>query len=215
MLILHRDDDYRLMFNPSGLAKSVLLIMLMAALITVLPAHALDVAAVPVSKQNKTGLYLDAREAYELKQRLADKVLFIDIRTRAEISSLGMPTLVDAHIPFLEYLENPAWDDKNLRFKMEFNPGFSAEMQRRMHERGLSKDDTVILICRSGDRSARATDYLLEDGYKKIYTVIDGFEGDMQKDGPNAGRRMVNGWKNANLPWSYQLDKNKMYLQKR
>lgn len=194
-----------------SLAASALLLTLTSTL----PAFAIDVAAVPPSKQNKAGLYLDAREAYELKQRLGDKALFIDIRTRAEISYVGMPTLVDAHIPFLEHPENPPWDDKNSRFKMEFNPGFSAEMQRRMNERGLSKDDTVILICRSGDRSSRAADYLLEDGFKKIYTVTDGFEGDLQKDGSNAGRRLVNGWKNAGLPWSYQLDKSKMYLQKR
>ena len=194
-----------------SLAASALLLTLTIAL----PASAIDVAAVPASKQNKAGLYFDAREAYELKQRLGDKALFIDIRTRAEISYVGMPTLVDAHIPFLEHPENPLWDDKNGRFKMEFNPGFSAEIQRRMNERGLTKDDTVILICRSGDRSSRAADYLLEDGFKKTYTVIDGFEGDLQKNGANAGRRLVNGWKNADLPWSYQLDKSKMYLQKR
>jgi hypothetical protein len=38
--------------------------------------------------------------------------------------------------------------------------------------------------------------------------VVDGFEGDMSKD----GRRAVNGWKNAGLPWSYQLAREKMYF---
>jgi hypothetical protein len=42
--------------------------------------------------------------------------------------------------------------------------------------------------------------------------VVDGFEGDMAKDGPKAGQRVLNGWKNAGLPWSYQLDKSKMYF---
>lgn len=181
-------------------------------LIGMAPAGALELSAVPVAKQNKTGLYLDAKEAYELKQRLAGKALFVDIRTRAEIIALGMPANADAHVPFLEHADNAPWDDKNGRFKMEFNREFPAEMQRRMSEKGLAKDDVVILICRSGDRSSRAADYLLEDGYKKVYTVIDGFEGDLQKDGPNAGRRIVNGWKNAGLPWSYQLDKSKMVL---
>jgi hypothetical protein len=34
----------------------------------------------------------------------------------------------------------------------------------------------------------------------------------MAKDGPQAGKRVVNGWKNAGLPWSYQLEKEKFSL---
>ena len=34
----------------------------------------------------------------------------------------------------------------------------------------------------------------------------------MAKEGPKAGQRAVNGWKNAGLPWSYKLDKAKMYF---
>jgi hypothetical protein len=45
-----------------------------------------------------------------------------------------------------------------------------------------------------------------------VYTVIDGFEGDVGKDGPQAGQRVVNGWKNDGLPWTYKLDKDKLYL---
>ena len=81
-----------------------------------------------------------------------------------------------------------------------------------MAAKGLSKNDTVILMCRSGDRSSKATNLLAELGYTKVYTVIDGFEGDVAKDGPQAGQRVVNGWKNAGLPWTYKLDKDKLYL---
>jgi len=45
-----------------------------------------------------------------------------------------------------------------------------------------------------------------------VYTVVDGFEGDVAKEGPNAGKRVVNGWKNAGLPWSYRLEKEKFTL---
>ena len=41
---------------------------------------------------------------------------------------------------------------------------------------------------------------------------VDGFEGDAVAEGPQAGQRLLNGWKNAGLPWTYKLDKNKMYL---
>jgi hypothetical protein len=33
------------------------------------------------------------------------------------------------------------------------------------------------------------------------------------KSGNNEGKRRLNGWKNANLPWSYTLDRNKMYFE--
>jgi len=38
--------------------------------------------------------------------------------------------------------------------------------------------------------------------------VLNGFEGELSAK----GRRNVNGWKNDGLPWSYELDRNKMYF---
>lgn len=175
-------------------------------------ALAADPARVPPNKQTKAALYLDAREAYELKQTLGDKTLLIDVRTRAEITYLGMPTVADAHIPAFEHPPNAGWDEKNGRFVTEPNADFEPELVRRLAERGLGKDDPLILICRSGDRTARVANFLTEQGYTRVYSVIDGFEGDVAADGPNAGQRVVNGWKNAGLPWTYKLDKQKMYL---
>ncbi|WP_295888318.1 hypothetical protein [uncultured Thiohalocapsa sp.] len=34
---------------------------------------------------------------------------------------------------------------------------------------------------------------------------------DKAKAGPRKGERVVNGWKNAGLPWTYKLDKAAMY----
>ena len=42
--------------------------------------------------------------------------------------------------------------------------------------------------------------------------MVDGFEGDTVKDGEKKNWRLVNGWKNSGLPWSYALNKAKMYL---
>lgn len=174
--------------------------------------QAADPARVPPNKQTKAGLYLNSREAYELKQKLGDKALFVDVRTRAEISYLGMPSVADAHIPAFEHPANAAWDDKSGRFKMEPNTDFEPELARRLALRQLGKQDTVILICRSGDRTSRAVNFLTELGYSKVYTVVDGFEGDAIAEGPQAGQRVLNGWKNTGLPWTYKLDKDKMYL---
>lgn len=65
-------------------------------------------------------------------------------------------------------------------------------------------------MCRSGSRSAKAANLLDQMGYKNVYTILDGFEGDKAKSGPNKGHRVVNGWKNSPLPWSYKLAKGKM-----
>jgi len=175
---------------------------------------AIDASQVPQIKSTKPKLYLDAKEAYALKKKLGDKALFVDVRTRSEVSYLGMPTIADANIPYVEHSDDAPWDDKNGRFRLDVNNDFGPELARRMSAKGLGKDDTVILMCRSGDRSARAANLLSDLGYSKVYTVVDGFEGDLAKDGPQAGQRVVNGWKNAGLPWSYKLEKEKLYFPK-
>lgn len=177
-------------------------------------ASAYEASQVPEIKRTKQALYLDAAEAYALKQQLGEKAFFVDVRTRGEVSYLGMPSVADAHIPYVEHPEDAPWDDKAGRFKLDVNSDFGPELVRRLTAKGLGKEDAIILMCRSGDRSARAANLLNELGYKKVYTVVDGFEGDLAKDGTKAGQRAVNGWKNAGLPWSYKLDKNKLYFPK-
>ncbi len=177
-------------------------------------AQAVEAASVPVSKQTTAGRYLDAREAYALKQKLGAKAFFVDVRTRYEVSYVGMPTLADANIAYVEHPDDAPWDDKAGRFKLEVNSDFGAELARRMAAMGLGKDDVVIAMCRSGDRSARAASLLTQLGYSKVFSVVDGFEGDVATSGPKVGQRVVNGWKNADLPWSYKLDKDRMTLPK-
>ena len=176
--------------------------------------HAVEVAAVPASKQTTAGRYLDAREAYALKQKLGAKAFFVDVRTRYEVSYVGMPTVADANIPYVEHPDDAPWDDKAGRFKLEVNSDFGHELVRRMAAKGLGKGDVVIVMCRSGDRSARAATLLTQLGYSNVFSVVDGFEGDIATSGPKQGQRVVNGWKNADLPWSYKLDKERMTMPK-
>jgi rhodanese-related sulfurtransferase len=59
--------------------------------------------------------------------------------------------------------------------------------------------DTVLVICRSGNRCAVAVEMLARAGFEKAYTVVDGFEGDRNTNpsSPYYGKRTVNGWKNT------------------
>ena len=177
-----------------------------------LSAHAIDIAQVPESKRSASGLHLTALEAADMKQRLVNKVLMIDIRTRAEAMYVGMATSVDFLVPVLEFPEFWEWSDQRNEYVQQSNPNFVKDVEKRLAQMGLTKDDPVIVICRSGVRSNAASGLLFEMGFKQAYTVIDGFEGDTAKDGEQKGQRVVNGWKNAKLPWSYKLDKKKMYL---
>ncbi|GAB2181466.1 hypothetical protein DLREEDagrD3_16890 [Denitratisoma sp. agr-D3] len=172
-----------------------------------------DWANLPVLKRTPFGLYLTPREAFEMKEKLGAKVLFLDVRTRAEVMYVGMASVADALVPYVEHQEMMVdWDDKRNIYLLEPNPEFPQEVARRLKEKGLNKASPIILMCRSGDRSAKAADILKMEGYSQVYSVAEGFEGDVAKDGPKAGQRVVNGWKNAGLPWSYKLDKAKMFF---
>ena len=168
-------------------------------------------SGVPVAKRTTCGLYVTAQDAHDMVREAPDKVLFIDVRTRAELQFIGMPTLVDAHVPFLVETSSPQWDEVNSTFKMAPNPKFVEGIGKRLAQKGLTRDDPVILICQGGVRAARAANALTQAGYTKVYTTIDGFEGDPVADGPHKGERLVNGWRNAGLPWTAKLDRAKMY----
>lgn len=174
---------------------------------------AVDWEKLPEIKRTKLGLYLTPRQAHEMKTANPGGVALFDVRTRAEAMYVGWPGEADALVPFVEHPEIMSdWDDKRFMYKLEPNQDFLPEIERRLQAKGLGKDATIILICRSGDRSSKAADRLQVAGYSKVYSVAEGFEGDSAKDGAQAGQRVVNGWKNAQLPWTYKLDKAKMYF---
>ena len=185
-----------------------------AVLLVALAQHAfaIDAKDLPEEKRTKLNLYVTAPEAAELKTRLGAKALFVDIRSKAEVMFTGSPAVVDANVPYVDLPDiGVAFDDKRGAYKLEPNSDFAAELARRVAEKGLGKGDVIILMCRSGDRSSRAINQQLADsGYTQVYSVVDGFEGDMSKD----GRRSVNGWKNAGLPWTYKMDRSKAYIPK-
>jgi len=172
---------------------------------------AVDPGSVPEVKRTRAGLYLMAAEvpAFIEARGGAARVLFLDVRTRAEAMYVGMASGIDALVPFVEHQELMTdWDARRGIYQLEPLQDFVPEVNRRLQAKGLSKSDAVVLMCRSGDRSSRGADRLADDGFAQVWSVVDGFEGDMGKD----GRRSVNGWKNAGLAWTYKLDRARMYF---
>ena len=171
---------------------------------------ALEADLVPKAKRTPQALYLSAQDAHAL--RLSDSnVVLIDVRTREEAMYLGMPATADALIPFMN-VDTRVWDPKRKAFRLVLNDEFETGINDLLHRRGLDADAKILLLCRSGKRSARAAKFLNQLGYSNVYTIVDGYEGDMAKSGDGKGQRVINGWKNAGLPWTYDLDHGKFFL---
>jgi len=186
-----------------------LVVTLLLVSTSLLHAASFDASTLPEKKRTIAGKYLSAKDAYELVVKGPEKVLFIDVRTPAENQFVGVATSMDLNIPY-KLDDFSTWNDKKNHYQMNLNPAFAQNVAAALAAKGLDKNDPVILMCRSGGRSAAAADLLTKAGYTNVYSVYDGFEGDKNK----AGRRAVNGWKNSDLPWSYKLDKQKAYLPK-
>lgn len=164
-------------------------------------------------KQTPWNLYVDAREAYEMKKLLGNKVLLVDVRDPIEIMFTGFSDIVDINIPFK--LSDPgSWNDEKPVFAMNVNKNFEKQIYTALVARGLDKKTPIILMCRSGGtRGAPGAMMLDGKGYESVYVVTDGFEGGTLKEGDKKGWRLKDGWKNSGLPWSYKLNKEKMYIR--
>lgn len=165
----------------------------------------------PMEDQKKCtslNLYLTAKDAAKMIDMAHEheKPIFVDVRTIEEISFVGSPTKVDVYAP-LKKIDTDYKVTPKGGLEMMDNHQLIPQVMKVLEERMVDKNHPIILICRSGDRAARAVDILAKNGFTKAYSVIDGFEGDMDQE---TGRRNLNGWKNADLPWTYKLDKNKM-----
>lgn len=194
------------------LKKTSIILFSFFMMLNITVAAAISEKDVPEKKRTKAGLYLNAKEAYEVLKKQPEKIVFIDVRTRGEVAYTGMPIVADTNIPFKFTSKKYQWNDKKSSFNMEPNPDFIAIATERVLQKGLSKNDKIFVMCRSGGRSAKAANALTKAGFTQVFSVIDGFEGDTVKTGYLKGKRTINGWKNSNLPWSFKLDKNKMYF---
>lgn len=164
-------------------------------------------------RQTSWGLYVDSKEAFQMKTGTGGKgMLLVDVRDPVEIQFTGFTDVVDINLPYIQ-INRQKWNEKRNVYELEVNSAFEPLIAKALADRGLTKDAPVILMCRSGgERGAPSAKALDGKGYKQVYVVVDGFEGDTVKDGDKKNWRLVNGWKNSGLPWSYALNKTKMYL---
>ena len=185
---------------------TILLMAFTLVALTLVPlTQAADSSTVPEKKQTTLGLYVTAKEAFEMWHKTPETVNILDCRTPEEYNFVGHATMA-VNIPskFMTY----EFDAEKKHYKMKDNPDFVA-----MVEKVFAKDATIMIMCRSGARSAASVNKLAEAGYTQVYNIIDGFEGDKVSDDASyyKGQRLVNGWKNSGAPWGYGLAENQVY----
>jgi rhodanese-related sulfurtransferase len=163
-------------------------------------------ATLPKAKETVLGLYVTAKEAYEQWRFAPDKVKILDVRTPEEFVFVGYPTMA-WRIPVAT--QSYEWDPDRRLFPMVLLDDFVARV------RDVAKpDDTLLVMCRSGGRSAIAVNLLAQAGFKRVYNITDGMEGDLVNDRDSVyfGQRLRNGWKNSGCDWTYDQSPDRMVL---
>ena len=116
-------------------------------------------------------------------------LIFVDVRSEMEFLFIGHP-VGSVNIP---WIEEPDW---------EINPHFVRDIRRLILGGVICTEDSqcapIILICRSGKRSAEAGQVLIDKGFSRVYNVNTGFEGDLND---HHQRSTLGGWRFDGLPW--------------
>jgi rhodanese-related sulfurtransferase len=116
---------------------------------------------------------LSPEEAWQLFS--SEAATLIDVRTAEERQTVG-------YVPDSIHV---AWA---LGAAMERNPNFLRELERK-----VSRLDVILLLCRSGKRSVAAAEAISRLGFKNVFNVTKGFEGEQGRN---------NGWVARELPWT-------------
>jgi rhodanese-related sulfurtransferase len=170
------------------------------------PASEQATSQLPAAKQTTLGLYVTAMEAYAMWREAPEKVKIIDVRTPEEFLFVGHAEMA-WNIPVVT--QTFQWDAEKKQFPMRPLADFVARARKV-----ATPHDTLLVMCRSGGRGATAVNLLAQAGFTNVYNITDGMEGDAVKNPDSVfnGQRLVNGWKNSGLPWTYDIDPTRMVM---
>ena len=118
------------------------------------------------------------RDAWALVQ--AGQAVLVDVRTTEERKFVG-------HVPGTAHV---AWATGT---NMTRNPRFARELEAK-----VKKDQVVVLLCRSGKRSALAAEVAAKAGFTNVFNILEGFEGEIDE---LHQRGKADGWRHQGLPW--------------
>ena len=121
---------------------------------------------------------LSPRDAWALFS--AGRAVLVDVRTNEERKFVG-------HVPDSLHV---AWATGT---GMTRNPRFVKELEAK-----VGKQAVILLLCRSGKRSAAAAEAAARAGFSSVFNVLEGFEGELDADTRRGG---LGGWRFHGLPW--------------
>ena len=178
----------------------------------------LSTQEVPSSNQTTLGLYVTPREAYEMWEADPDNVTILDVRSFEEYVFVGHPEMAkNVPLAFLKY-ERPAMGAASAAKPAPgvLPPGFSIEPNVEFLSEVKSTcgpDDTILVLCGSGGRAAKAVDMLAKAGFTQVYNIVNGFEGELVTDpaSPEFSRNKANGWNDVGLPWGRKINPDLMW----
>lgn len=120
--------------------------------------------------------------AWQLSQR--GEALLVDVRSGEERKFVG-------HVPGSLHVP---WATGTALTR---NPRFVRELEAKLAKDG-GKNAVVLLLCRSGKRSALAAEAASVAGFTHVFNVLEGFEGEIDAQQHRGG---ADGWRFHQLPW--------------
>ena len=111
----------------------------------------------------------------------------VDVRTDAEWAFVGLPDLAASG-------QDPVLIPWQVYPAMQVNAGFVDHLRQA----GLTPENALYFLCRSGVRSVAAARAAAAAGFTRVFNISDGFEGPPDENGH---RGTVAGWKAEALPW--------------
>ena len=109
------------------------------------------------------------------------QALLVDVRTPEELKFVGrVPGAL-----------NVPWATGT---SLTRNPRFVRELENKVGD----KQRPVLLLCRSGKRSALAAEAATKAGFTQVRNISEGFEGELDAQ---AQRGHADGWRFHGLPW--------------
>lgn len=119
-------------------------------------------------------------QCWDFIQKNKEQNCIIDVRTKDEWKETGVADLVsvNAQVILLSlFFSDPIF---------HINEHFIEELEIKIQD----KSTNLFFICKSGQRSLKAAQVAIENGYKKVYNINDGF----------LGNALGEGWINSDLP---------------
>jgi rhodanese-related sulfurtransferase len=191
----------------------------MFAVQTPVMANALSHSPSPAPKKEShqipQGLYVTPQQAYDMITK-DEKVILVDVRTPEEWMFVGYTPLAKIMLPSVMFDYSQMDTRQNLpRYMPAPNSNWISDFEEKLADLDGNQDSKIIVMCRSAsERAAPMAKVLDQYGYKNVYLLLGGFEGGTVKEGDKKGFRLVNGWKNAGLPWTYNIEADKVYFKK-